>query len=704
MGYPIRPAMPFAKCHTDNEIQDTVVVGDGFVGKMQSASIMNRIQKLPEKFRGGPGKERDKFQLMMIGSGDGRAFKKGRGHTGTECVNLRRDQMSYRAGNTSLADDELLKMTADVEEMRFKGQKPIAFSRPYTDPGTGINYSLLKEKDEAFSLEYFVQKYYPDKAGNIDTERFILDEYSHYFVDKEVERTPDVNFKSVDGKVTDVEYDPHNDLFRLTVSDGADKHPRHILARHVVMATGLEGDIVPDSMKKIADKPNFFSGERLYRDFAAKLDGSQEHANTVAELKKKRGLFVGTGLSINEIAGKMLDNDIKNFCVVSRHGLTHGLPRDLPPLPELQETIDEIYDLFDRRLRKNHVHDEQPKNENSYVTKIRLAVSRAAAIALSYKTNNPHPVEVRGKLFDRQALCRSLLLQYVLYKYEKRRGELRELIGVEDAIHLAAQMYTAIDRPGMSWITTARTSTTEHNMEVADYLRKNDMLMAAEIKEVVSEGEGFRVHFAQQERTFDNSEDVKALPQSEVERIDIRDRRFHVTFKTPPSISVDYIVNGAGRAPGALAPEGPTGGHGNSRLTNKMFANGLYTQHEIGVGVAMDSEGRAVPNAERLKTDEVPELYVASPFLSKGDQYMPANLKRHPLSNTIAESVPGLRALVKQIAKAVVYDMVRWYPDEGHIDYVYRLEGVTREPEYPKEEQVDDSDAELSDFEDNGIL
>lgn len=262
MDYPIRPALPLA--HADLQaIQDTVVVGDGLVGKMQSAAIMNRIQKLPASLRRQAASERNKFMLTMIGSGDGRAFQLGRGHSGSACVNLRRDQMSYRAGNTAPADDALLKLSPDLEDLRLNGQKPIAFAEPYISADTGRNYALLKQKDESFSLQHFVQKYYPAKAKAkakaeaADTERFIVHQYGHYFLHREAAQTPDVNFKQVDGQVTAVDYDAEQDLFHLAVSDPAGGPEQHVFARHVVMATGLEGDLVPECMRQIAAMPIF---------------------------------------------------------------------------------------------------------------------------------------------------------------------------------------------------------------------------------------------------------------------------------------------------------------------------------------------------------------------------------------------------------------------------------------------------------------
>ncbi|MES2742537.1 MAG: hypothetical protein V4754_16560 [Pseudomonadota bacterium] len=716
----------FSKSKLD--IVDSVIVGDGIVAKYTAANVMHRMQKQAIK---QPKFSRKNFEMLMIGVGDGRAYTANRGHSGVEKVNLMRNEMSHRPGNIVPLDENFMtNNTLELEYRCIHNQRPYDLRKNFTREGIDVNYSLEKKRDTSFTLQEFVEKYYPEKANDIETERHILSAYSNYVVNEELAQTKNLKFGKVEGSVSKIDYDQKEKFFTLQFHTPQGEEPHIIRARHVVLATGLEADTVPPYLKDLIGKPGIYSGEGVFNHFMKELDQAvpgqiddEQFYQRLGALKSgkplvnagglppeqlawqnKKGLVIGSGLTMSDAISKLITKGCSNFDVVSRHALTHELPMDAPVLKELEGVALEIGDLFNVLNFQSGKPEEQAK-------KIKAALIQAKDLAQSHELEQDEIVQVRGQPLSRANVGKALLAQFAVFSYEKLRGELRTgNTGFSDPI--AAQLLKNIDKDKnlASWITTSRTSTTVRNIKLHEALRDTNKLRAAEI-EKIEEIEGrYRVSFSRPENTTLDRADYFRIDPDTVEKTEMHGTKFHVTYKKPESVTVDYLVNCAGRPYGVQKPGSP--GEQNSSLTNYLFENGLHTPHAVGDGVAMDTSGRSQPDREKFGLEPI-ELYVATPFSSKGDQYMPANQKRHPLSNTVAESVLGLRPLIKQVSKALVYNLAKWSPDQFHVEYVYGEHGAVRESELdyyePTEEEIaaqdlrrssDESDAE-SDTEDS---
>lgn len=699
----------------NDEVKDAVIVGDGISGKFAAANMMHRMQKQSDR---QPEFARQNFEILMIGDGDGRAYTKDRGHSGIEKVNLMRNEMSHRPGNIVPFDENF--MTHNTLELEFRAnenRRPYDLRTPFEREGARTAYSLVKERDTSLTLQKFVQAFYPEKADDIETERHILNAYSNYVVNEELARTDNLAFGKVAGSVRKIDYDPAEKIFTLEFHAAPGEPPSTIKARHVVLATGLEADVVPPCLRDLVGKPGIYIGEEIFGRFMQQLDqacpGNIDDAafyQRLDALKKgqalldpdnlsaphlawyeKKGLVIGSGLTMDDAVSKLITKGLSNFDVVSRHALTHELPMQAPVLAELEDEALEITDLLDASNFLSGTPEERVK-------KIKAALLEARDLAQTYELVEDQPLEIRGQDLSRTKVSRALLAQFAVFSYEKLRGELRNRIGNEHVSNpIAAQLLKEIDRdPDLaSWITTSRTSTTVRNIVLHDALRQTGRLQAAEIEKVEPVGDRYQVFFARPaDQVMDGKTYFEMSDKDAIEKSEICGDRIHVTFKKPESRIVDYVLNCAGRSYGVQEPWSE--GERNSELTNYLFNNGLFQSHPVGVGVAMDEAGRSRPDRQKIPGSSPVELYLAAPFSAKGDQYMPANHKRHPLSNTVGESVLGLRPLIQQVSKALVYNLAKWWPEEGVVEYVYDRLGAVRRSE------LDDYDSDDGEFDNYG--
>ncbi|MGH8783014.1 FAD/NAD(P)-binding protein [Paraburkholderia sp.] len=637
-----------------DEPLDVVAVGNGFVSRFTVGHIADTRKVAPKALRVNQQSADGNVNMAIVGPSledVGRAYGP-RGYASWDAkhhqVNLQDYLMEFNCGKRPPIDAELYKITLDIEERRLRGQRPVRFAKPYTNPENNIRYTLDSEYRNPHSLEKFnsAQRFlHPNSYSGKNVSRETFRRYVIHTVEKIVARSKRVNVRGIEGEVTRIDYDEQKQLFTLTVKKAGSDKTEQLTARRVVLGTGQERDFVPDVLKGIVHDARFYSGDDVYDRLL-----SEAHANP-AQMQNRRGLLVGTGLTMNDVAKSLLRLKVGNFHIISRHVLTHELPQDMPPLEQclgrdyepLLENLDRIHD----RLNPDQVHPASFNGRGDivdrYVGKVKETFLSAKSLADSYEPSSDEPLIIRGQPFDRKLVCRALLAQYAAYRYEGLRGGLfRERYGEETANEIVERLFREIDEPYSAWITTSHTSNTDANIKVNRWLRESGKLEATSITGVKKVGE-----------------------------------RFDVSFANGKTERFDYIANFAGRR---QVPVFDPKENENDQLTTSLIEQGLIQPHPTGIGAKMDETGRAVPDPRRLGNGPTPNLFLAS-ALARGELMFPTNPDRDPLGHVISQAAPGLEPLTKQIADSIVLDMTGWKPHADHeLDFEYTEAGVNPVP------------------------
>ncbi len=633
---------------------DVVAVGGGYFSHFTIGHIADTRKAAPKAQRVNQQSADGNVKMAIVGTsldGVGRAYGP-RGYPSWDAkrhqVNLQDYLMEFNCGKRPPIDAELFKCTLDFEERRLNGQRPVRFAKPYSKPENGIRYAIDSEYRNPHSLSAYNRKQRLLHPGSHSGKNVSRDTFRRYVVDtvkRVVARSKRVNVRGIEGDVVRIDYDKDTRLFRLTLKKPGSGELQELTARRVVLGTGQERDVVPDVLKGIEDDPHFYSGDDVYGRL---LSEAHEHP---ARMQNRRGLMVGSGLTMNDVAKSLLHLKVDNFKVVSRNGLTHELPQDMPPLeqclgddyePMLAE-LDEIYETLNSRLVSRAFFSGNGNIVGSHVTKVKEAFLAAKSVADTYEPVTDAPLVIRGQPFDRTRVCRALLAQYATFRYENLRGpQFRDAHGEAVANETVKRFFEEIDAPHSAWITTSRTSNTDANIAVNRFLRDTGRVEATMIAGVKKNGD-----------------------------------RFDVTFADGKTETFDYIANFSGRR---HVPVFDPNADDVDPLSAGLVGQGLIQPHPTGVGARMDETGRAVPDPERFAGQPVPNLYLGS-SLARGELMFPTNRDRDPLSNVISEAVPGLEPLTKQIADSIVLDMTGWKPHADHeLDFEYTANGVIPVP------------------------
>jgi len=663
-------------------------IGDGVSSAFTNAFLMQNTQHLPEELRDRRAGSEGPLRLAAIGPneqyGGGRAYTEKRGFAGEEPVNLSPPQMEFTRASPFPIDAEMLKQTLDIEQRRIAGRRPFRFDGSHVEEDNGLTYTLSADLRPPHSIQEYIRRQAPsgESAKDLqaaaprtfsrqmkDAARSILGRtpdaaadsapaegagrsqgmmrrvFGNYVADTVravLNETPDVSLDNIAGHVTNVRYDLQRDLFHLRVQpQGAPAFM--VRARNIVLAPGHQADTLPEAFKDLKDSPDVFLGEDVYRF-------QEDVPQRAGDLRKKRGLIVGTGLQMNDVAIKLQDHGIESFSAVSRHGNTHELPQEVPRQPELESVAYEIYDLLNSTsLRSGGLAWlNRPGGAEKYTEQVRRNFERARAIAENYEPESDEPLVIRGQSFDRARVHRALLSQYVAYRYESLRdASLRTEVGDEQADKIVRMGLESIDfHPDhASWLTTSRTSTTDRNILANVSMRDRGQLLSDEIQSVERHQGRYRVKFAS------GKQDI-----------------------------VDYFLMCSGRKP----PLGDPDQLAATPLIADLQDQGLIRLHPIGLGVDMAMDGRAIPDPARFpRGRRQPGVYVVAPSLAKGELLAPRSRDRAPLNNVVAESVMGMRPLAQQIADSLTLKIFGRRPTPEHqLQYIYHPSHVeVREPQ-----------------------
>jgi uncharacterized NAD(P)/FAD-binding protein YdhS len=632
---------------------DVLYVGDGLSARYTAAFVMDTRAQLPEDERSNPLDEEGHLRMMMIGptatSGVGRAYTQGRGYAGGEQVNLLARQMQFTRALPTPIDAALLRHAPDLDDRVRGNLRPFDFGKDITQ--NGLTYTLKSDRRNSYSLEDFNRSTNPQAPPDTLT-RETFGRYVAHCVDRALSKSDRVHLDGVDGEVFKVRYDEALALFEVSARRN-DGEVFTVQARNVVLATGHHPEHVPRFLQKVAGAPNVHTGEAIFRF----LQSVPEQAEA---LKGKRGLVVGTGLTMNDVAVSLHDHDVESFVAVSRSGHTHELPLAVPEeevdaIPRLDEALEALHDLLDLHDIRNEARNapgEQESLPHVMSSQMKLHLEAARHLVDQYMQayhdepeTDKSPMVIRGQEFDRERVIRALLSQYVAFRYENLRSQpLRDMFGSNAAREIVKRTLREIDfnPEHASWLTTSRTSTTDRNILANRRLREQGRLSADEIM------------------------DVDPLPGGQLS----------VKFASGRTEEFDYIVNASGRLPVPGDPKQLP----DTPVINSVVEAGLVRRDSAGLGLAIDRHGRALPEPGRLQGDRPASIYPVAPSLSKMELLFPQSLARPGLNNVVAESVMGLRPLLRQAADEIILNIygkdvdLPWRDDE--LDFIYEEDAV----------------------------
>jgi len=637
---------------------DVALIGDGVSSRYTAAFIAELHNELPQEQQVNPNDEEGHLRMVTIGpdakAGAGVAYTEDRGYADDELMNLLDRQVQFTRAVPAPIDAELLKRTIDIDERRLAGGRPYDYGEDYVHPDNGLPYSLASDRRNSYSLEDFNRSMNPGPDVQPNTVyRRNFGRYIVHCVDRAVGKNDRVHMDGIDGEVVKVRYDEAQGLFDLTVRTAEGQH-LVVQARNVVLAIGHHPDHVPTCLEKIAGTANFHSGEGLFRF----LKDVPEQAQA---LRGKRGLIVGTGLMMNDIAVKLHRHGVDDFVAVSRSGHTHELPLEVPGeemdrIPDFQQMLDKIHSLTDLNTILDTARSVPTggtdERDRLVVEGMKAALENSRELIDEYMRAydesdevDKSPMMIRGQEFDRGRVIRALFSQYAAYRHESLRNQpLTDQLGPARAKGIVAQAIREIDFDPRhaSWLTTARTPTTDLNIMANKRLREQGRLPAAGITDV-------------------------ALRE---------DDRYAVTFANGDTDVVDYVLNAAGRHPRPGDPEQLP----KIPVVDSLLEDGLSQAEPAGVGIAMDERGRAVPRPGRLAGDKPLNLFPVAPSLSKFNLLFPQTRARDALNNTVGEAVPGLRPLAKQAGEQIILSIYGQdagiLAPEDELDYIYDEDGV----------------------------
>lgn len=644
---------------------DVVLIGEGLSSRFTAAFIVENHNQLPEEQRTNPHDGDGHLRMLTIGpnatTGAGRAYTDDRGYADDELVNLLRRQMEFTRAVPNPIDAEMLKRSRDVNDRRLANQRPFDYGEDYVDetvPDDPLTFSLAADRRNSFSLEDYDRRVNPDSQSETVTRKT----FGHYLVhcvEHALGKSDRVHMDGIDGDVVNVKYDKAEALFTITATRQADDRKFTVQARNVVLAIGHHPEKVPAFLKDVADLPNVHIGERIPR-FLKSVSGNA-HA-----LRGQRGLIVDTGLTLNDVAVKLHQNEVDQFVALSRSGHTHELPLAVPgeemdKIPGFREILDTLRELTELPALLHEARRESDAHGGAYshhiVEKMKEALENSRGLIDEYMDAyadaggaDKSPMVIRGATFERERVIRALFSQYAAYRYEKMRNQpLTDQLGPHIAKAVVTEALGEIDFSARhaSWLTTSRTSTTDRNILANRRLREEGRL-----------------------RRDDITERVKALP----------DGRLLVQFPSGKTEVFDYLVCAAGRHPSPgnaeQLPDIP--------VINGLVEDGWMHPEPAGLGVAIDHTGRAVPKEGLLEGAAPPNLFPVAPSLSKFKLLFPQKRGLDAHNDSVGESAMALRRLCLQAGDEItlnIYGPNAEIPaPEDQLEYVYYADGV--EPQF----------------------